>query len=148
MHIFKRLGCNTVLPILAILLGYFAFLILAGYILVVVEEEEDEKIKQRRRLEFLRVLDKYNITHNNTMIHEIVTAASNAFTVNGLDLTDYSRAVKSEWSIGSSVFFAGTIVTTIGTYHIAIFNVFNPANLIKAHLLKYSTSWTTTILAL
>lgn len=114
MHLFKKLGCDTILPIIAILLGYFAFLTLAGYLFIVIERENDEKVKDNQRLEFLKALDKYNVSYNNTMINEIIKAAINAFDVNGLDLNDYSKQMPSEWHIGSSVFFAGTVVTTIG----------------------------------
>ena len=118
MHLFKRLGCNTILPIVALLIGYFAFLAITGYLFVIIEEKSDDQMKNDRRLEFLRTLDKYNISYNNTMINEIITAAVNVFDVNGLDVTDYTKRVASEWNIGSSVFFAGTVVTTIGMYTI------------------------------
>ena len=121
MHIFKKLGCATILPIFALLLGYFAFLILCGYIFVVIEEDDDEQTKTSRRLAFLRTLDKYNISYNNSMIQEIVAAAANVFDVNGLDLNDYTKHIHSEWDIGSSVFFAGTIVTTIGEYYLIFY---------------------------
>lgn len=114
MHILKQFGCGTIFPILGPLLGYFAFLILAGFVLVLIEQGDDEKVKDSKRLEFLKVLDKYNISYNDTMIQEVVNAASEAIAVSGIDLTDYKRKLGSEWHIGSAVFFAGTIVTTIG----------------------------------
>ena len=114
MHLFKKLGCDTILPIIALLIGYFAFLTLAGYLFIVIERDNDEKVKDARRLEFLKTLDKYNISYNSTMINEIIKAAINVFDVNGLDVNDFSKQIPSEWEIGSSVFFAGTVVTTIG----------------------------------
>ena len=114
MSLFKKLGCGTILPIIAILLGYFAFLTIFGFLFVVIERGNDEKVKNDRRKELLKKLDKYNISYNSTMINEIITAAVNVFDVNGLDINDFNNQVASDWHIGSSVFFAGTIVTTIG----------------------------------
>ncbi len=81
---------------------------------LLIEKENDENLKNARRNTFLSVLAKHNISVNNTVIKEIVSAAVSASEVNGLSLKDYAMATLSDWNLGSSVFFAGTIVTTIG----------------------------------
>ena len=107
-------SCRSVAHAIGLVLGYFGFLILAGYIFVFIEEDEDVRAKDRRRKAFLDVLAKYNFTKNDSMVHDIVIAAYDAFDVNALDLSDFTNKVDSEWHIGSAVFFTGTIVTTIG----------------------------------
>ncbi|XP_065062229.1 potassium channel subfamily K member 16-like [Rhopilema esculentum] len=122
MLIFRQItcpSCRSVVHAIGLLLLYFGFLILAGYIFVVIEEDEDVRAKDRKRKAFLDVLAKYNFTKNDSMVHDIVIAAYDAFDVNALDLSDFTNDVDSEWHIGSAVFFTGTIVTTIGYGNIA-----------------------------
>ena len=84
---------------------------------MVIEQDYNIKVKEEKRIKFLQVLDKYNISYNNSMIMDIVSKAVDARDVKGLDLDDYTVAVASDWSVGSSLFFATTIVTTIGMYY-------------------------------
>eukprot|EP00794_Sanderia_malayensis_P020637 gene20637-22672_t len=76
--------------------------------------DNDENLKNEKRRKFLEILTKHNISANNTVIAEIVTAAISASKVNGLDLSDFTEIAPSDWNLGSAVFFCGTIVTTIG----------------------------------
>lgn len=120
MFIFAKLMtcCKTTGPGLLLMLGYFIFLLVGGYLFVVLEQDHDIKVKEEKRTKFLQVLDRYNISHNNSMIMDIISKAIDARDVKGLNVDDYTVAVASDWSVGSSLFFAATIVTTIGMYYV------------------------------
>ena len=117
---FLSIDWKAIGTIVGWIIGYFLFLTLGGFLFLVLERSNDETLKNKKRKEFLEVLASYNISTNDTIIRNIVTAAIHAHDFNSLNLTNYNTEVSSEWNLGSAVFFAGTIVTTIGKFLVSL----------------------------
>ena len=114
--------CKAIGSVVGLLIGYFLFLFVGGMTFKLIEQGKDLTLKDSKRKHFLQVLARYNISMNSTVIKEVVLAAVQAAEVGGLVYKDYSQSTPSDWNIGSSVFFAGTIVTTIGMSDLCSYN--------------------------
>ena len=98
------------------LLGYFSFLALGGFCINAIEAENDKCVKNDYRLKLLAVLAKHGKQHNDSMVLEILDAATKAHSVKGLYLADLSAEVESTWTFSGGLFFCATLISTIGMY--------------------------------
>lgn len=96
------------------LLGYNAFLIIGGFCITTIERDNDKEIKNSHRQNLLAVIQKHGKLPNDTMVLEILEAASDLISVKGLYLGDLTAEVDSTWGLGGGIFFCATLVTTIG----------------------------------
>ena len=102
------------LEMLSWLLGYFAFLVVGGYCITAIEHDNDKEVKNTNRLRLLDVLQRHGKLPNDTMVLEIIEAATDLVSVKGLHLNDLTAEVDSTWGFGGGIFFCATLVTTIG----------------------------------
>ena len=110
----KQRNYKETLEMFGWFLGYFAFLVIGGVCITAIEHDNDKHIKNTKRLRLLGVLKKHGKQPNDTMVLEILAAASETQSVNGLYLGDITAEVESTWGFNGGIFYCATLITTIG----------------------------------
>ena len=96
-------------------LFYFLFIFIGGLVIKLLEEENDIKLKQEKQKHILTTLKKYNLSTNDSSVMEIVRAVIEANEYGAIrNVNNITEPILTIWSLGASVFFCSTIVTTIG----------------------------------
>lgn len=103
-----------ILRIPILLIVYFIFLIIGAGIIQSIESRQDKDVRNNERSQLLLVLKKYNISARDPKIKEILRAAFNAIRVDALKLDKIDNELDGRWEFTNSLFFIGTLVTTIG----------------------------------
>ena len=127
------------LPILFTI--YLIFLIIGAAIIQGIESGQDKDVRNSERSRLLKVLRKYNISTKDPKIKEILRAAFNAMRVDALKLDTMDDELDGRWKFTGSLFFIGTLVTTIGTVIIFIFHMLHLSGVKK---LRSKLSYTVT----
>ena len=79
-----------------------------------IEYDVDKKVRNKKRNDLLNVFKKYNISVRDAHMKEILRVAHGAIQVDALKLDKMESELEGRWEFSNSLFFIGTLVTTIG----------------------------------
>ena len=116
-----------ILRVPILLIVYLIFLTIGAGIIQGIESGQDRMIRNNERSRLKEVLRKYNMSARDPKVKEILRATYNAIRVDALKLNkmeDDDEDLEGRWKFTGSLFFIGTLVTTIGMDYIIHFDMF------------------------